>query len=540
MAVGEEVVDTGCAYFYFLWGKTAEAENRFEEALEAYEKALVCDPEAESVMRDLAIFYIKLSRYEEAARFVDELQSLHPDDIEIRTLKAELLTGMGRHDEAVAIYKDILSEKPKDIETMLRLGVLYAGTRRFKESRAVLEELVKIDSRSFVGYQYLAKLYWQLGEYDKAIAAYDTLLDIHWMPSLALEAVDLLDYRQKYKKAVSLCRKILEINPDDEQARQRLLRLFLDRGEVKRALDELLALRKRAVNVFNIDMTIGRIYIEQKQFDRAIDHFKEMLAIDPESGNIRYLLALAYGANSEEAKAAELLRQVRPDEPIYEDAVLLLVELLIKEEQINEATGFLSEVIADPVSRRPRFYGVLASVYQRQGLSDYGLRILKEAMKLYPKDARLRYEYSLYLDRDGNFDEALTAMQAALKMDPSNPYALNYIGYTWAERGENLEEARRYIEQAVTLRPDDGFIRDSLGWVYFKLGEDKKAVEELNRALELAADPVILEHLGDVHAKAGRISAALEAYEKALPVFEKEEDLQRLQGKIKALRHGAR
>ena len=39
MAEGEETADTGCAYFYFLWGKTAEADHHFEEALEAYEKA---------------------------------------------------------------------------------------------------------------------------------------------------------------------------------------------------------------------------------------------------------------------------------------------------------------------------------------------------------------------------------------------------------------------------------------------------------------------------------------------------------------------
>ena len=35
-----EANDMACAYFYFLWGTTAENNHRFEEALEAYEKAL--------------------------------------------------------------------------------------------------------------------------------------------------------------------------------------------------------------------------------------------------------------------------------------------------------------------------------------------------------------------------------------------------------------------------------------------------------------------------------------------------------------------
>ena len=36
--------DMACAYFYFLWGKTAENNHRFDEALEAYEMDLKGHP----------------------------------------------------------------------------------------------------------------------------------------------------------------------------------------------------------------------------------------------------------------------------------------------------------------------------------------------------------------------------------------------------------------------------------------------------------------------------------------------------------------
>ena len=42
----KDLVDTGCSYFYFLWGSGAEREKLYAEAQEAYEKALVCDPGA--------------------------------------------------------------------------------------------------------------------------------------------------------------------------------------------------------------------------------------------------------------------------------------------------------------------------------------------------------------------------------------------------------------------------------------------------------------------------------------------------------------
>lgn len=536
----EETVDTGCAYFYFLWGKTAFSERHYNEALEAYEKALVCDPEADYVRRALVVFYVKMGKNDDAARLLGKLLEHHPDDVEILTLKAGLYVSKGQVDEAASVYNSILDIIPDDNKTLLRLGSLYAGNGRFEEARLVLERLVRIDEDSFVGFQYLAKLYQQQGAYEKALAAYDKALALHWLPSLALEAVDLLEYRKHFEKAVSFCRRMLDNEPDNEKARQRLVRLFLEMDQADLALSELRELRKHAVNVYEVDLTIGRVLIEQKRYGEAIRHFSAMQATDPDSGHIHYLLALAHGADGDEEEAVRLLQMVAPKDSVYEDAIMLQVELLIKSKQFGRAEKVLSGAVAEPVGRKPRFYEALASLYRHQGQMKEGRLVLEEALALYPEDNSLHYEYALFLDRAGLFDQALAAMEKVLAMDPENPYALNYVGYTWADRGENLQEARKYIEQAVALRPDDGFIRDSLGWVYFKLGDDAKAVAELTRALELAADPVIFEHLGDVHHKGGRMESALQAYEQALAILKKEEERQRLEKKIKALRVGSR
>ena len=38
-----DTVDSNCAYFYFMWGRTAELEGKLEEAREAYEKVQIQD-----------------------------------------------------------------------------------------------------------------------------------------------------------------------------------------------------------------------------------------------------------------------------------------------------------------------------------------------------------------------------------------------------------------------------------------------------------------------------------------------------------------
>jgi len=227
---------------------------------------------------------------------------------------------------------------------------------------------------------------------------------------------------------------------------------------------------------------------------------------------------------------------VTPADGVYEDAVMLLVEFLVKDKAEAEADALLAKAIADPVSRRPRFYAGLAGLKQRQGQNDAGREIFRKGLALYPKDSQLRYDYGLFLDRSGAGAEALAAMEEVLRLEPDNAYALNYVGYTWADAGHNLEEACKYIEQAVQLRPEDGFVRDSLGWVYFKLGRMEQAAVELRKALKLTKDPVIFEHLGDVEHAAGNQAEAIRAYEHAKGLFGKEADQQRVEEKIKALR----
>jgi Flp pilus assembly protein TadD len=127
-------------------------------------------------------------------------------------------------------------------------------------------------------------------------------------------------------------------------------------------------------------------------------------------------------------------------------------------------------------------------------------------------------------------------MQKAIDLNPENAAALNYLGYTWAEMGVRLDEAENLIRRALKIEPNDGFYIDSLGWVYYQRGEYGKAVEELERAVELTIDdPTIIEHLADAYEKAGKPDQALLRYREAVRRSKEEEQLRRIQEKIRLL-----
>jgi Flp pilus assembly protein TadD len=141
---------------------------------------------------------------------------------------------------------------------------------------------------------------------------------------------------------------------------------------------------------------------------------------------------------------------------------------------------------------------------------------LNKGTAAYPDDAELAYQKGLVLERMGRSSQASAAMQQALSLEPDHAEALNFLAYSYAERGENLEVALMMAQRALELQ-NEGHIMDTLGWVYFKLGYFERARHALEKAVEmLPADPVVLEHLGDVLRALHLDRQARTAYEQVL------------------------
>ncbi len=534
-----EVNDRACAYFYFLWGKTAENHQRYEEAQEAYEKALLCDEETQYLKRSLAIIFIKMNRREQAVEILRQIISNNPGDTENRVLLAKVYSSMGRNDDAVAVYRELLTIK-EDHDTLLMLGTLYAQNKEYEKAREILNRLISLEGDSAMAYYYLARLYREMQDYDKAAAAYEKALEINWFERLAYEVAEFYEDRQEYEKAIVIYRKIVDRGESSDMAKTRLVNLYLTLGKNDKALELLRQLRSVLPESHNVDITISRIFLSQEKYDEAIMILEDVLKTNPELITVRYLLGMAYYRNNNDQKALEQLQSIPAESDLYEDSVLLRIRIMVQSDDLQGAIGLLQEQIDSDATRKPDFYILLASLYRQEEDIDQARKIYEQAMEIYPDDIELLYNYGIFLEKIGEQAAAMARMKQVLALDPENGPALNYVGFTWADNNVHLEEALQYIKKAVELLPEDGYVRDSLGWVYYKLGNIRQAIIELERASEMVdSDPVIKEHLGDVYLRTGQYKKARTAYEEAYRLYEEETKKNSVREKINAILSGS-
>jgi tetratricopeptide (TPR) repeat protein len=322
-----EANDMACSYFYFLWGKTAENNHRFEEALEAYEKALLCDEESEYIKRSLAILLIKMDRKEQAARVLEQITSSNPQDTENRILLAKVYSSLGRNDEAVAIYQQLLEIK-EDHDTLLMLGTLYAQNKEYEKAQKILNRLVRLEGDSYLAHYYLARLYRELKYYDKTATSYEKALELNWSDRLAYEVAEFYEGLQEYDKAIVVYNRIIDEGESSDMAKTRLVNLYLTLDENDKALELLRDLRSILPESHNVDITISRILLSQEKYAEAIMIMEDVLQTNPELTVVRYLLGMAYYRNNENYKAEEQLKFIPTESNLYEDSIFLRVKML--------------------------------------------------------------------------------------------------------------------------------------------------------------------------------------------------------------------
>jgi len=223
-----------------------------------------------------------------------------------------------------------------------------------------------------------------------------------------------------------------------------------------------------------------------------------------------------------------------PDGGMFGQLARLAESAVVEEAGDSERSISLMKAVADRDPGNAYLFHRLGDTYRRNSMFRQSRAAYMASLALGRDTGGLQPSLGVSLERLGETQAAETHLLRAIEIDPGDAYALNYLGYWWADEGRNLDQAIAMIERAVSHRPSSGFFVDSLGWVHYKLGDPARAVGYLERATELEpSDPEITGHLGDVYWALGRREEAMFKWRLALTLSDDAEEQALLERRLR-------
>ena len=476
-------VDPGQANLASRVAALLTRQDDFPEAIDVLKDAIKANPSAPGPLLQLAFIYTKyLRRTDQAIDYVNRAIALDPHNIDAYERLCEIALGVGDEKKALQSLDRATEIKSDDPVFWARLGKLYASIV-FKPDRPPKpEEVARVN--------------------DIFKKAADRAGD----DAAALK--DVADYyasTQQIKEAIPLYLRLLELEPDDINAREKLATGFVLTNQREKAVEMLEAIIKEHPEKYQpydllaglLDDAARALEREKKSdqakamFAKAAANYEQSLIINPgRASPYLHLAELLLGPLKQNERAVKVLSEARQHFPQTPEIVYYLGIAQREAKHFQEAVATFEEALREA-----------------------------EAEGTEIANARFYFDYGAAAEQAGLHDKAADLFRKSIAVDPANAAdAYNYLAYMWAEHDTHLDEAEQMIKLALQADPNNGAYIDTLGWLEFRQGKFDQALSDLLRAAQKLTreDPVVLEHVGDACAKLNKPAQALDAWQKAL------------------------
>lgn len=360
----------------------------------------------------------------------------------------------------------------------------------------------------FFGQLAQAHLYERAKRYDEAETDFKAGMTGDPPSELVVRAYgEFLERRGRRKDAVELYAAGLRANPASPA-----LKLAKARAEAGKPAPALQSPREGAAMALLVPAA-SMIQAEQAQIGLA--YLRLALHLDASRNDAWVMLGDLLASAGDVAGARAAYAKPKPGALEYSSAQAKLAWTYHTAGDTETALKLIRAAVASgDAEARLTLAEMLRAGEDFQGAADMLSGLIADGRQ---GDWRLYYSRAVVLDRMNRWPEAEKDLKTALSLRPDEPELLNYLGYAWIDRGENLKEAMGHVQKAVAANPRSGPMVDSLGWAHYRLGEYPKAVEMLEKAVELeAGDPEINNHLGDAYWMVGRKDEAVFQWRRVL------------------------
>jgi len=276
---------------------------------------------------------------------------------------------------------------------------------------------------------------------------------------------------------------------------------------------------------------ISNLYSSYDNFEKSNFYLNLSNFLNPKFIFNLSLVAENYYLNNNFEKAKKILKAFKKEDNFYYwYRIKIEAKIIAKKRNLNQSLNYVVSKFNEINNPDEKMIFDLANFYKNSKEYELSIKYYTNILKNLEDESILKsdllYRRGGSYERLGNYKKADEDLLKSLKINPDEPYVLNYLAYSWLERDYKINEAIEMLENAYSEEKNDPYIIDSIGWGYFLINDYLKAEKFLRRAIELMPeDPIVNDHYGDILWKLDRKIEARYFWNNVLKMDDAERDM---------------
>ena len=488
---------------------------------------------------------------------------IRPEAPEAYFFLAQYYMSLKQNDKAIECFKKAADLEPDNSTYLETLAKAYVTNNNDSLAIGTLEKIVEKETGRIDILEMLVQLYQNRADYDNTIKTLDRLETLEGKNErLTYAKSEIYSLTGDKKAAINEMKKLADQYPNDLNYRGMYGDALLMNGREKEAFDIYTGILKAEPDNYRAQLSM-RAYYKQKDMAADADSMTMQLLLNKNTGDdarvyiMRQEIAESENGGGDSTKILRLFdRMMAQPQASTDIAILYATYMSLKKMPQEKIEAVLEKVLAQTPDNAAARLQLVAYAWQRDDL-DRVIELCKAARQYNPDEmAFYYYEGMAHFRKDDN-DSALNAFQNGISVigehsDPdivSDFYAvmgdllyengraaeayaaydsclqwkddnigcLNNYAYYLSVNGDSLDKAEKMSYRTVKAEPKNATYLDTYAWILFMQGRYAEAKIYIDQAVQNDSDSsaVILEHAGDIHAKAGDIDGAVELWARA-------------------------
>jgi tetratricopeptide (TPR) repeat protein len=476
-----------------------------QDAQKRLQALLQTSPNDADTLHALALTELKLGDQDDAVRDLGQAMAAAPQSLLIAVTLAQAKLQGQDPKGAEEVLKQAQQNSPKSAPALVVLGKFYSAENRPQEAEQQFQRALALDGGNTAALFSLGVLQSRTGKKQEAEQTFRKLSrmpDKQTRGSLAA----FFNEEGRQDEAMQELARLYKEDPTDRTVRTWLINGYLSKGRTPEA-EKLLAeaLRK---NPKDLDALLqrGEIALAARNFTQAETDLNHVVALQPVSPEVHYILAKLYLARKEDLRYREELTRALQLNPFLLTARLELSQDLISGKEAKSALDILDHA---PSPQKQLMPILVARNWALWAMGDFAeMRKGIDAAMARGRSADLLMQDGLWKLNAGNPSGARASVQEALKINPGDIRALAVIRQSYAAQKQSAA-ALETIKEYANKEPKSAPVQELLGMVLMANGNRAQAREAFVRAK--AADPQFTQadlSLVQVDAAEGRLNEA--------------------------------